>query len=461
MSVEKATDLLKNFQREVYDDPARFVAWIAARQIGKSFTGGGLCNKWANEKPRNDVLIASPSERQSLEAIEKCKQWAEANDLAIKDVTEERDAPGALIKKSTITFPNESRIIAVPGKPETVRGFTANVWIDEFAFLENPNETWKAILPCISNQLKGKKRIFVTSTPNGRNGQGKKFWQIVTNDGQIDPEEKTHYNAGLWSVHRTPIFVAAKEIPVDIDELRAVNDNETWEQEFCCNFIDGSSVMFTYDLLTKCESEEATTDPSEVLDDPHGLYYGGLDFGSSKDPSVLWLYKKIAERRAVTKGVIVTRGNTVEQFRQLKPYMQKCQRICVDYTGVGTGFGDLCATELTAAKTKEMDGTELCELCQFTEPFKAQLFPEFKTALENGEIILPIDSEYREDFHAVQQIIRNGKYHYEAPRTKEGHSDRCTAGALGRRALKSAVSAAAEPPDEEVPHGYKYRRGWN
>ena len=31
--------LLKTYQDRVYRDPSRFIAWIAGRQIGKSFTG--------------------------------------------------------------------------------------------------------------------------------------------------------------------------------------------------------------------------------------------------------------------------------------------------------------------------------------------------------------------------------------------------------------------------------------
>ena len=31
--------LLLPHQRPIYDDPTRFVAWLAGRQIGKSFTG--------------------------------------------------------------------------------------------------------------------------------------------------------------------------------------------------------------------------------------------------------------------------------------------------------------------------------------------------------------------------------------------------------------------------------------
>ena len=75
--------LLLPFQREVFDDTARFVAWIASRQIGKSFTGGSKVVRWAMTTPKTDVLIASPSERQSYEAVLKCRDWAEAFRFAI------------------------------------------------------------------------------------------------------------------------------------------------------------------------------------------------------------------------------------------------------------------------------------------------------------------------------------------------------------------------------------------
>jgi phage FluMu gp28-like protein len=49
---------------------------------------------------------------------------------------------------------------------------------------------------------------------------------------------------------------------------------------------------------------------------------------------------------------------------------------------------------------------------------------------------VPIDNEIREDLHAMRQLVNAGQYTYAAPRTAEGHSDRCTALALAVRAAK-------------------------
>ena len=462
--IKSPIDLLLKHQRPVFDDPARFVLWLAGRQTGKSFTGAGWANQRCAEKPNETVVIESPSERQSMEAGEKCKQWAEANHLAIVDEIEERDYPGALMKSNTIIFPNKSRIVMLPGKPETVRGFTGHLWMDEFGFFEKPAETWKASMGIISNQLKGKKRVLITSTPNGKSGRGKKLWELVTEKGRIDPEELKEFTAGVWSCHKTTILDAAPFLGTDVDELRrAVDDEETWAQEFMCRFIDGSKVLLTYDAMALCEDVTCTTDPADVLTNPFGEYYAGIDFGRTNDPTVMWILEKMPQGHFRTAGVIAIRkANTVDQIETLKPYILKCQKVCVDYTGPGIGFGDLLAkdVEIGAAKTEQLD-FEKAELCQFSNRFKCDIFPKLKTSIDAKRVLLPIDVECREDLHEMQQIVHNGKYTYAAKRTAEGHSDRCTALALANRATTYEAMAAAEPPDDPVEDGYKYKRGWD
>lgn len=436
--------LFKPYQRAVYDDASRFIAWVAGRQVGKSFTGGGRAVKFANTVPKTDFLIASPSERQSFEAVLKCRDWAEAFDFAIADVLEERDAPGALMKAATIVFPNKSRIIAVPGKPDTVRGYSAHVWMDEFAFFEDPDATWKAILPSISNPLKGLKTAFITSTPNGKSGRGKRFYEIVTNKGAIDPETAgAAYRAGAWSIHRTPITLAAPFLGTDVEELRqAVDDEEAWEQEFLCRFIDGSSVLLPYDLMAKCESYEAAVDtPLEELQARRragSRFFAGFDFGRVNDPSVLWLYEKLGDVLWTRLVKVIRATNTVDQFEICRPYIALCDKVCIDYTGPGVGFGDLCEKEFGASR----DGSDpvRCELCVFSPGFKREIFPKFRTAVGGARVRLPVDVECREDLHEMQDVVKGDAHNYFAKRTAEGHSDRCTAGALGNRAASFGTS---------------------
>ena len=441
--------LLKPYQKDVFDDPSRFICWIAGRQIGKSFTGAGRAVRKVLTQAKTDFLIASPSERQSYEAVLKCRDWADAFGFAIEEVLEERDAPGALMSAATIRFANGSRIIAVPGKPDTVRGFSADIWMDEFAFFEDPAATWKAILPSISNPLKGLKTAILTSTPNGKSGRGKRFYEIVTAKGTIDPETAgAMYLAGEWSIHRTPITLAAPFLGTDIDELRrAVDDDEAWAQEFLCQFIDGSSVLLPYDLMAKCESFEAETDMSladmKARRAAGSVFYGGFDFGRISDPSVGWFLEKVGDVLWTRKVKVEKNVNTVDQFETYKPYIDLCAKVCVDYTGPGVGFGDMCAKKWTASK----DGTDpvKIELCTFTPGFKREIFPRLRTAVAGVKLRLPVDVECREDLHEMQDVVKGDVHNYFAKRTAEGHSDRCTALALANRA-----AGFANPPQKPV-----------
>lgn len=430
--------LFKPYQRAVFDDAHRFICWIAGRQVGKSFTGAGRAVRSALTVPKTDFLIASPSERQSYEAVLKCKDWSTAFDFAIEDILEERDAPGALMSAATIRFANDSRIIAVPGKPDTVRGYSAHVWMDEFAFFEDPNATWKAIVPSISNPLKGEKSVFITSTPNGKSGRGKRFFDLVTNKGTIDPESAgASYLAGSWSVHRTPITLAAPYLGTNIEELKAaVDDEETWAQEFLCQFVDGSSVLLPYDLLAKCENVLAETDMSleelRARKRNGSRFFSGWDFGRTNDPSVLWLLEQVGDVYWTRKVMVERNANTVDQFNRAKPYIELCDKVCVDYTGPGVGFGDMCAKEFGASR----NGTDpvKVELCVFTTELKRDIFPLLKVAFDGTVIRVPVDIECREDLHEMQDVVKDSKHNYFARRTAEGHSDRCTALALANRA---------------------------
>lgn len=59
-------------------------------------------------------------------------------------------------------------------------------------------------------------------------------------------------------------------------------------------------------------------------------------------------------------------------------------------------------------------------------------------AFEQRELLIPISRAIREDLHAMMQTFNGGEYNYWSPRTKEGHSDICTAYALALRAASGA-----------------------
>ena len=331
---------------------------------------------------------------------------------------------GAMMTSATIVYPNKSRIIAVPGKPETVRGYCAHLWADEFGFFDDPDATWRAIFPTLSNPIRGLKRALITSTANGKSGRGARFYKMCT-----DPK--------VWAVYKTTILDAAPELGTNVEELRAAIDDESaWAQEFMCEFLDSSNCLLPYDIIALAESADATVyaDPAIFAPESKAELYMGIDFGRINDPTVAWTFEKVGDV-LVTREVLVLRNtSTPDQQRALDHRIAKARRVCLDYTGPGIGLGDYLAQDHGEyAPTKHRFGK--MELCTFTVNFKREIFPKLRRAFEAPvKVRVPIDVECREDLHEMQQIVRNGEYSYEARRTKEGHSDRCTALALALRA---------------------------
>ena len=448
----RLVDYLLAFQKKLAASTSRFVIALWSRQTGKGFTSSFIASRGAETEPRSKWLIVAPTERQSLETLDKCKDWIKAANLSAAETEEEFDAleKGAKIKAKVIALPNGSKIYALPGKPASLRGFTGYLILDEFAFFEDQDAVWKAVFAVITNPMAGIKRVLVTSTPNG---QGDRFHRLV-DENFLNPNPKRRVK---WEVQKATIHEAAKEweaagklgTVVDeatgkerpktaeeyVEEIREAFDcPEAWPQEYECEFLDASANLLTFDMITAAESVEATEhgfDPDEP-----GEFYGGFDFGGIKDPSIFWLAKK-AGGKLVTREVKVLRGlDTEDQLEEVRPMIEKCVRVCVDYTGPGRGFGDMAAKrwgQFDEDPKKFLAGK--IELFTFSEPSKRALFTPFRLCFgKEPTFLIPHADWIRQDFHAMQMILRGKEYVFWAPRMSAGHSDGSCAAALCRRA---------------------------
>ena len=442
-------DLLP-FQQRLYEDRSRFLIALFSRQTGKGHTSSFIATADAMTNKRSNWIIASPTERQSMETLDKCKEWAEKAKIAFADTEEElTDLDGKTkIKAKVIEFElTHSKIYGLPGRPSSLRGFTGSLILDEFAFFEDQAEVWKAVYAVIVNPMRNIKRVIITSTPNG---QGDMFHRLCKeNLLEPDPSRKLK-----WSVHKVTIHEAAKEWEAAgklggrtaeeyVEEVRAGFDTpEAWPQEFECEFLDTSATVLTLPMISAAESPNADEhgfDPNEP-----GEFYGGFDFGGIKDPSVFWYAKKVA-------GVLVTRDvlrlmepDTGRQLAAVKSRIAKCRRVCVDYTGPGRGFADIAANGLPGTDfggfgeydpdPKSFKRGKI-EKCLFTAPFKTELFTPFRKLFEEPlAVAIPAAKWIREDLHQLQMVVSGETYRFWSPRTAAGHADGATALALCRRA---------------------------
>lgn len=364
-------ELLLPYQARWVADESRFKAGIWSRQSGKDFSTAAEAVRDAMLRAKTTWMIAAPSERQAMESLAKCKEWAEAFSLALAaEEIERQDGPNTLLKSGSITFANGSRILAVPGRPDTVRGFSANLVLTEFAFFEDPDATWRAVLPSITNPLRGgEKKVRLITTPNGKTGRGARTYKIIS-DNLLQPVEgrKQH-----WSCHVVTIAKAVEDgLPIDIDELReSLDDPIGWAQEYMCEFLDSSNVLLPYDLLATAESASATVscDPAIYLGGKLDLRLG-IDFGRSNDPTVCWTLERVGDV-LVTREVLVLRNMSVPDQMEVLRHRIKARAGCATTTRVWASAWETCWSRNSTAGIRRVTSLARLSSAPLRRPLSA------------------------------------------------------------------------------------------
>ena len=289
------------YQSAFAANTSRFKIGLWARQTGKDHTAAAEAVIDCLFNPGTTWIILAASERQALESLAKAKDWAAILNFQIDEFIEAppnipSPPPPARSTSTEIRWSNGSRLIALPANPQTVRGYSANLILTEFAFHENADAIWRAIYPSISNPLRGGlKKLRIISTPNGLNNKFADLWlntptlNVPVSSPACCPAFRRFFVP--YSVFRgksallrllplrslrvpqctskakiTIHDAIANKLPLNADELRAgLNDEDAWSQEYLCEFMDSSSVMFPYDLIAPCESEQATETNSHAL----------------------------------------------------------------------------------------------------------------------------------------------------------------------------------------------------
>jgi phage FluMu gp28-like protein len=425
------------YQRKWLLDPSQFKIGLWARQTGKDFTCAAEAALDCSLHGHKHWLIVACGERQALESLRKAREWT----YLISALSRRHRRPRVSFKENAneISFENGSRITALPARPETIRGYSANIILTEFAFHEDPDAVWKAVYPSVSNPMRGgQKRLRIITTPAGHGNLFHQLWSAQDN----------HL---FWRQSVTIHDAVAQGLSMNIAQLRAgMTDAEAWAQEYECHFVDQSSVLLPYSLLEKCESADATEFPSD-LSRCSGDLFIGIDFGRKQDLTACWVLERVGHEFWTREVLTLERMSTPAQANLLRARLHRARRVCLDYTGAGIGLGDMLSEEFGTWSPSSPHGR--IELCSFTPALKQELFPRLRASLERGQLWLPASAPIREDLHSLHRVVSpNGSISYRATHSADGHSDRATALALALRAAEQApVIAAASSVGRRIP----------
>jgi phage FluMu gp28-like protein len=402
---------LYDYQRRWLADRSRFKIGMFARQTGKTFATAleVVDDSFEVEAQgrRTRWVILSRGERQAKEAMDTgVKLHARAYNLALEELEYDyRGEDNTTYKALEVVLPGGSRITALPANPDTARGFSANVFLDEFAFHANSRAIWRALFPVISAGFK----LRITSTPNGK---GNRFYELMTGHDNV------------WSRHQVDIYQAVADgLPRNIEELRAaLNDEDAWQQEFELKWLDEASAWLPYDLINDAEHDHAGL-PEHYQGGP---VFVGVDIGRRKDLFVIWVLEPVGDV-LWTREIIARRRITfAEQDRLLDGVFARYRvvRCCMDQTGMG---------EKPVEDAQRRHGEDRVEGVQFTGPNKLLLATEGKEAFEDRKLRIPLgDRDLRGDLHSLRKVAGpTGNVRFDVDASEgDGHADRAWAGFL-------------------------------
>ncbi len=432
------------YQRRWLKDDSRFKLGMFSRQTGKTFT---TCAEIVEDCIQAEIagrrvrwVILSRGERQAKEAVDEAiKPFCKAFYLVYNKLLAGKQPPefsrevfrgesGAEYTALEIRFPSGSRITALPANPDTARGFSANVFLDEFAFHEKSREIWKAIFPVISKEGL---RLRVTSTPNGKDN---KFYELWTSEDDI------------WSRHRVDIHEAvAQGLDRNVDALRrGLADEEAWRQEYELEFLEESSAWLSYDLILSCEHPEAG-DPELYRGGP---VFIGNDIARRRDLWVAWVFEMVGDVLWTREIVELRNASFAAQDAEMDRLVNRywVNRLIMDQTGMG---------EKPVEDAQGRYGADRVEGVLFSGATPLNVATAAKQGFEDRRVRIPAGSAvYRDDLHKLRKVVGpTGSPRLLADRDGQGHADRAWACFLGvAGALSGVVEYAYTPAGRDPDH---------
>jgi Terminase large subunit, T4likevirus-type, N-terminal len=206
------------WQAAVLTSRAQRILLNCSRQSGKSSVTALVAVHTALSHPGSLILLVSPTLRQSGELFRSARR-------AYGDAGGPDIVPPLNESALTLSLRNGSRIVCLPGKEGTVRGYAGVTLlaIDEAARV--PDDLYFALRPMLA--VSGG-RLLALSTPFGTRGWwyeswvGREAWERVEVPASMCPRI-------------SPAFLA--------EEKRAIGD-WWYEQEYQCQFLDAESAAF-------------------------------------------------------------------------------------------------------------------------------------------------------------------------------------------------------------------------
>lgn len=351
--------LAADYQSKILNDDGTRTLELLTRQGGKTTTIGAKVLHRLLTRKRINILVVSPSMRQSLIFRNKMDMHLLAMPTAL------RRGLFRKIQRTQIFATNGSTAYFLPNSPDKMKGFTANIVVlEEFAIFKDAEVLMDEVVSPMLFTTNGS--IWVLTTPRTKThrcyelSQDKKYhvhhvtWREAVRQG-------IGFWVPVWEQLRPQLAFKARQEADDKLELHPIelHDKEggiafidgvlkkwgtpmNFRSEFEAEFIDDEDAALPWQWLINCVDVNRTYDylPFESMQE--GVFYGGVDFGKKVNNSVVVVGRIENHNGQRVVNVVHTKvfdlntpyGVVIAYMRVLNERWHVRQWLC-DQTGVG------------------------------------------------------------------------------------------------------------------------------
>lgn len=438
------------FQSAWIKDDSRLKLMEKSRQIGISWsTAYKAVERTAAQGARHDQWVSSRDDLQARLFIEDCKMWAGVMDMAAQDLGEVVLDPQTKLTAYVLEFASGQRIHSMSSNPDAQAGKRGGRVLDEFALHPDPRKLWAIAYPGIT----WGGGLEAISTHRGSHNFFNGLIREITENG--NPKHISHHRVTLQDALDQGFLYKLQQMLPDGAEQQAMDeaaywdfvragcaDEESFQQEYCCNPADDDSKFLEYALITGCEYSGGLDWRRREA----GRLYCGVDIGRKKDLTVLWVVERMGDVFYTRHIETMERMRKSAQEKILWPWFEQCDRICIDATGLGIGWAD---------DAQDKFGEHRVEAVTFTGPVKEALAYPLKGAMEDRVVRIPSDPTIRSDLRKVKKTTTAaGNIRFVAEDDDAGHADRFWALALALHAGSTPIGPIGYTPVPTHPRGY-------
>lgn len=360
--------------------------------------------------------------------------------------------------KTHISLENGARLVSLPSRPPRGKA-RHNVYLDEYAHLQQPRDVYTAALPIIS---KGG-RLRIGSTPFGPQGM---FWEIFTQQMQPYPGYSRAFTP-WWMVHSmsTDVRRAMREAPgmaqdervntFGTDRLRMLYANmlaDDFAQEYEGNFADSGDSWITYAEWASVQDASLRYDAAEgagtnvdaalgLVDRLHESVRSerieraltvGMDVGRKHDASEIYICGLSTTGTIPVRASITLRKTPFDvQLAVVRRVLDALPvvRMLIDQSGLGMQL----AEQLEALYPGKVEGVTFGNADKITWAVEARML------VQKAKVVVPVDRALAYQVASVKRIQAGNSVIFDAARTDEHHADKFWAWALATYAASQLL----------------------